>query len=347
MTRPRSAADGVLTATINDVAARAGVSKRTVSRVMNQQPNITADTRDRVLQAIERLGYRPNPAARRLASGKSHLVGLFHSASSPPDAALVDQVNLAMAAERYRVLICSCDHRSPNAAEEIASLARVVPIDGAILCAPLSEQLAFGPAFHAQKIPCVRIGAIAGVNSIAADDREAARQMTQYLASLGHLRIAFVCGTREQDSMQQRRLGFLDGMKIRNLPVDADLVVQGADSFDAALQCGRGLLRDARRRPSAIFASSDTMAAGILMAAHEQGIQVPEKLSVAGFGDEVIARQVWPPLTSVRPPTRALAARAAAVLCELLQGIEPERDLAPVFSADIVVRTSTGVPHPA
>jgi LacI family transcriptional regulator len=344
MTRPRSAIHGFLTATINDVAARAGVSKRTVSRVMNEQPNITADTRDRVLKAIERLGYRPNPAARRLASGKSHLIGLFHSVCTPPDAALVEQVTLAMAAERYRVLVCSGDCSSPNAAEEIASLARVVPIDGAILCAPLSEQLAFSPEFHARNIPYVRIGPSTGLHSISSDDREAARQMTRYLASLGHARIGFVCGPREQDSMQQRRQGFLDGLQIAGLPNDRGLMLQGVDTFDSGVECGRRLLSDAARRPTAIFASTDAMAAGVLRAAHEIGIAVPAGLSVAGFGDLPIASQVWPALTTVRPPIRALAGRAAAVLLELLRGSSADGSHWPVLTAEIILRDSTGAP---
>ena len=342
MTRPRSATHGFLTATINDVAARAGVSKRTVSRVMNEQPNITADTRDRVLKAIERLGYRPNPAARRLASGKSHLIGLFHSVCTPPDAELVEQVAFAMASERYRLLVCSSEYRSPRAAEELATLARVVPIDGAILCAPLSEQLTFGPAFHAQHIPCVRIGATTGLHSISSDDREAARQMTRYLASLGHRRIGFVCGPKDQDSMQQRRQGFLDGMQIAGLPLDPGIILQGIDTFESGVECGRRLLSDAAQRPTAIFASTDAMAAGVLKVAHEVGIAVPAALSVAGFGDQPIASQVWPALTTVRPPIRALAVRAAAVLLELLQGASAGGGDSQTFSAEIVLRHSTG-----
>lgn len=344
MTRPRTAIHGFLTATINDVAARAGVSKRTVSRVMNEQPNITADTRDRVLKAIERLGFRPNPAARRLASGKSHLIGLFHAAGTPPDAALVEQVTLAMAGERYRVLVCSSDCSSPNAAEEIASLARVVPIDGAILCAPLSEQLAFGAEFHARNVPCVRIGPTFGLHSISSDDREAARQMTRYLASLGHARIGFVCGPKEQDSMQQRREGFLDGLQIAGLPVDRGLMLQGVDTFDSGVECGRRLLGDAAQRPTAIFASTDAMAAGVLRAAHEIGVAVPAALSVAGFGDQPIASQLWPALTTVRPPIRALGDRAAAVLLDLLHGASAEGSQWPVLSAEIILRDSTGTP---
>jgi len=342
MTRPRSATHGFLTATINDVAARAGVSKRTVSRVMNEQPNITADTRDRVLKAIERLGYRPNPAARRLASGKSHLIGLFHSVCTPPDAELVEQVAFAMASERYRLLVCSSEYRSPRAAEELATLARVVPIDGAILCAPLSEQLMFGPAFHAQHIPCVRIGSTTGLHSISSDDREAARQMTRYLASLGHRRIGFVCGPKEQDSMQQRRQGFLDGMQIAGLPLDPGIILQGMDTFESGVECGRRLLSDAAQPPTAIFASTDAMAAGVLKVAHEVGIAVPAALSVAGFGDQPIASQVWPALTTVRAPIRALAVRAAAVLLELLQGASAGGGDSPAFSAEIVLRHSTG-----
>ena len=342
MTRPRISTDGFQTATIKDVAARAGVSKRTVSRVMNEQPHITADTRDRVLQAIERLGYRPNPAARRLASGKSHLIGLFHSVCTPPDAELVEQVALAMAGERYRLLVCSSEHRAPNAAEEFAALARVVPIDGAILCAPLSEQLTFGPAFRAQQIPCVRIGPTTGMHSISSDDRGAARQMTRYLASLGHERIGFVCGPEEHDSVQQRRQGFLDGMQSAGLPIDAGNILSGADTFDAGVQCGRRLLSDAAQRPTAIFAATDTMAAGVLRAAHEIGIAVPAALSVAGFGDQPIASQAWPALTTMRPPVRALAVRAAAMLLELLQGASADISQSPVLAAEIVLRDSTG-----
>ena len=342
MTRPRIATDGLFTATINDVAARAGVSKRTVSRVMNEEPNITADTRARVLKVVERLGYRPNPAARRLASGKSHLVGLFHSVCTPPEPALVEQVAFAMASERYRVLVCSSEHRSPNAAEELASLARVVPIDGAIICAPLSEQLNLAPAFHAQKIPCVRIGSGTGLNSVSSDDREAARQMTRYLASLGHKRIGFVSGPETHDSMQQRRRGFLDGLQVAGLTVDTSLILQGVDTFDSGVDCGRRLMRDAARRPTAIFASTDAMATGILRAAHEMGIAVPAALSVAGFGDQPVASQLWPALTTVRPPIRALAERAAALMLELLRGPSADQSQWLTPSAAIILRASTG-----
>ena len=347
MTRPRSATGGLFTATINDVAARAGVSKRTVSRVMNDEPNITADTRDRVLQVVERLGYRPNPAARRLASGKSHLIGLFHAVCAPPDAGMVEQLTYAMASVRYRVLICSNEHRAPNAAEELAAVARIVPIDGAILCTPLSEQVKFGAAFHAQRIPCVRVGSSAGTHGVSSDDREAARQMTRYLVSLGHRRIGFVSGRQDQDCMQQRRQGYLDGLQDAGLTLEPRAFLQGADTFESGVDCGRQMLRDADRRPTAIFASSDTMAAGVLLAAHEKGIAIPGALSVAGFGDEAIARQVWPPLTSVRPPARALADRAAAMLFDLMHGAEPASDSGPLLSGDIVFRHSAGAPASA
>ncbi len=344
MTRPRSATGGVFTATINDVAARAGVSKRTVSRVMNDEPNITADTRDRVLRVVERLGYRPNPAARRLASGKSHLIGLFHSVCTPPDAGMVEQLTYALASVRYRLLICSSEHRAPNAAEELAALARLLPIDGAILCAPLSERALCAAAFHSQRVPCVRIGSSAGAHGVSSDDREAARQMTRYLASLGHRRIGFVSGPAEQDGMQQRRQGFLDGLRDAGLALEPGALLEGADTFESGVECARQLLRDADRHPTAVFASSDTLASGVLMAAHEKGIAVPGTLSVSGFGDEAIARQVWPPLTSVRPPTRALADRAAARLFDLLHGAETAANPMPLPPGDIVFRHSVGPP---
>lgn len=343
MTRPRKAPYGLVSATINDVAARAGVSKRTVSRVMNEQPNITADTRERVLEAMERLCYRPNPVARRLASGKSHLIGLFHSAETPPDSALVEQISLELAHARYRVLVCSADCRTPRAAEESALLARAVPIDGAILCAPLSAQPEFGAAFDAQRIPCVRFGA-AGRHGVTSDEREAARQVTQMLTSLGHVRIGFVCGAKEFDSAQQRRQGFLDGMQYSRLSVEPDLILQGADTFESGLECGRRLLRNSALQTTAIIADTDDMAAGILFAAHESGIRVPDALSVIGFGDRPIARQVWPSLSSVRPPTRPMATRAAELLLGLLSGAGAGADHSRVLTAEIIMRSSTGAP---
>ena len=341
MTRPRKAAYGLVTATINDVAARAGVSKRTVSRVMNEQPNITADTRDRVLEAMDRLGYRPNPVARRLASGKSHLIGLFHSSSTPPDAALVEQITLEMVQERYRVLVCSADSRTPRAAEESALLARSVPIDGAILCAPLSGRPEFGAAFDAQRIPCVRLG-VAGTHGVSADDREAARQVTQMLTTLGHVRIGFVCGSKESDSAQQRRLGFLDGMQYARLTVDPELILQGADTFECGLDSGRMLLRKEAQRATAIIADTDDVGAGVLVAAHELGIPVPDALSVIGFGDRPIARQVWPSLSSVRSPARPMATRAASLLLGLLRGAGTDIGDSRSMTAEIIMRNSTG-----
>jgi LacI family transcriptional regulator len=344
MTRPRKAEFGLVTATINDVAARAGVSKRTVSRVMNEEPNITADTRERVMEVVQRLGYRPNPAARRLASGKSQVIGLFHSACTPPDPALVEQVVLELAPHRYRVLVCSSDCRTPGAAEESAALARVIPIDGAILCAPLSEQLAIGAAFHAQRIPCVQLGA-SGRHGVSADDREAARQVTRFLTSLGHVRIAFIGGPKDSDSSQQRRRGFLEGLEYAGLAADPALMLQGAGTFESGLECGRRWLSAAAPRATAIVADTDDMAAGVLVAAHESGVPVPDALSVIGFGDRPIARQVWPSLSSVRPPARSLATRAASLLLELLNGVGPEGDSSASLSAEIVMRNSTGVPR--
>ena len=332
MTRPRSSTSGLLAATINDVAARAGVSKRTVTRVMNDEPYVTAHTRGRVLSAVERLGYRPDPAARRLASGKSQIIGLFHSSGIAPDAALIQTVALAVARARYRLLVCSGDDRTASTPEEVEFLVRDLPIDGAIVWPPLSERSAFSQGFQRQGIPCVRIGSAA--------DGDASRQMTRYLLSLGHRRIGFVCGPASHDSVQQRLHGFRDAMDAAR--ADAPIVVYEEDTFDAGARCARQLLIDINRRPSAIFASSDVMAAGVLMTAHELGLDVPGRLSVAGFGDQPISRQVWPTLTTIRLPMGALAERAAATLLDLLRSAEREMVGEPELVAELVPRSSTG-----
>lgn len=340
MTRARALGLGV--ATINDVAARAGVSKRTVSRVMNDLPNITPDTRARVMHAAQRLGYRPNPAARRLASGRSQLVALFHSVHDLPDASFVETLSAVLAESRYRLVVCSFDHHAPNAPAEAASLARHMALDGAFVCAPLAEHVALELEFYGQEFPYVLVGPTLAQHRVATSDRAGAREMTRYLLSLGHERIAFICGPPDRDTQRQRRQGFFDGFNGGDVGLDRARLVQGADTFESGLACGRRLLGGSDPRPSAIFASSDAVAAGVLVAAHEVGIAVPTHLSVAGFGDQPLARQVWPALTTVRLPMLECAARAATLLLGILgdNAVQAEPDEP---APGIIVRGSTSM----
>lgn len=308
---------------IGTVAAAARVSIKTVSRVINNSDRVTAATREHVMGVIRRLGYSPSPNARRLAGHRSLLVGLpFDN----PYASYVTEVQsgslASFRAANYQVVMHACDSQAPALAEDIRLFVHSVRVDGVILTPPLSDAVAVIEALEADETPFVCIAPASRSDpsrSVFANDREACAAMTQHLAGLGHRRIGFIVGHARHAGTTQRYMGFCDGLRASGLGLNADLVVQGDGTFESAIECTRRLLRPrSGLRPTAIFASSDAMAAGALRAAHEKNIAVPEKLSIAGFGDEPLASQVWPRLSTIRQPLHGLARQAAALLMSQL-----------------------------
>ena len=169
--------------------------------------------------------------------------------------------------------------------------------------------------------------------------------MTEHLAALGHSRIGFIIGNPDHAAVADRYKGFLDGLKNCGLDLDKKLIAQGYNSHASGMQCARKLLQvpDAQR-PTAIFASNDEMAAGVLAVAHSLGLGVPDDLSVAGFDDMPLASQVWPALTTIRQPISAMSAKAAGLLLQQLRG-EPEDKTAHVLESSVTFRQSTGPAH--
>jgi LacI family transcriptional regulator len=175
------------------------------------------------------------------------------------------------------------------------------------------------------------------------DDEGAAREMTEYLIALGHRRIGFIIGHPEHYASGRRLQGYKAALRAHRLSYDAECVKQGYFVFDSGMECGRQLLM-MPQRPTAIFASNDDMAAGVLMAAHEMGIGVPSELSVTGFDDTYIARTIWPRLTTVHQPSYDLAYQATDLL---LQMLKTRRAPGPVrLPHQLVCRESAG-PAPA
>ncbi|MBB6095435.1 LacI family transcriptional regulator [Povalibacter uvarum] len=332
---------------IGTVAAEARVSIKTVSRVINNSDRVTAATREHVMGVIRRLGYSPSPNARRLAGHRSLLVGLpFDN----PYASYVTDVQsgslASFRAANYQVVMHACDSQSPVLADELRLFVHSVRVDGVLLTPPLSDSAAVIEMLDRDEIPFVRI-APSGRNdptrSVFAGDRESAAAMTRDLATLGHRRIAFVIGHERDAGTAQRYMGYCDGLRLSKLSLDARWVVEGDGSFEAGIASGRKLLRMRKAdRPTAIFASTDLMAAGVLHAAHELGVAVPTALSVAGFGDEPLASQVWPRLTTIRQPLQGLAQQAAAMLMAQLRRDSVPAPAVPVQSS-LVIRQSTAV----
>jgi LacI family transcriptional regulator len=337
-------------ATIDDVAALAGVSIKTVSRVVNQEPNVRESTRDRVLAAIAELNYRPNLSARNLASQRSYLIGLIYddpSAYEIPSAGYVIRMQLgALRACRtadYELLIHPCNYRHPDIGRELEALIEHARPVGIVLAAPLSNMPKIVRAIEATGTPFVRLSP--GTESrkqyaVATNDREISAEMTQYLASLGHRRIAFIKGHASHRAVGNRYLGYLDGLKEAGLKHSEALVEAGDNSFDSGEAAGERLLRR-ERRPTAIFAANDDMAAGVIRAARRLGVGIPGEVSVAGCDDISLARQLCPTLTTIRQPLSAMAERAALRLIGDGQG-DARRVGTEIVPATLQIRESTG-----
>ncbi|MDH4030905.1 MAG: LacI family DNA-binding transcriptional regulator [Chromatiales bacterium] len=337
-------------ATIDDVAELAGVSIKTVSRVVNQEPNVRDSTRARVEKAIAKLNYRPNRSARNLASQRSHLIALIYddpSAYEIPSAGYVIRMQLgvlrACRSADYELLIHPCNYRAKRIGGELQALIEHARPIGIILAAPLSNMPRIVSVIEATGTPFVRLSpGKRGGNQyiVATNDREISAQMTRYLASLGHKRIAFIKGHPSHKAVANRYLGYLDGLNQSGLSFSERLVGDGENSFESGEVTGNRLLR-LKRRPTAIFAANDDMAAGVIRAADLLGVKIPDEVSVAGCDDIALARQLCPTLTTIRQPLATMAERAALLLIDVAQKTIPGQ-LPEVVPATLQIRESTG-----
>ena len=307
--------------TIDDVAALAGVSIKTVSRVLNDEPSVRPDTRRRVQEAMAALNYQPSLPARSLAGRRSSLLGLVYENPSANYVFAVQSGAIARCREsRLRLFIQSCNGESERVDEVLAMVAQT-HVDGLVLTAPLSADGELIEALRLRDLPFVLIAPAApveGVPAVMMDDRAAAREMTDYLTGLGHRRVGFIAGHPGHPSSRLREQGWREALAANAL--DADAIEQGFNTAASGCEAAHRLL--ARPEPpTAIFASNDDMAAGVLVAAHERGIHVPADLSVAGFDDTELAGIVWPTLTTVHQPVYEMAYRATDLLIDRIKGV--------------------------
>lgn len=336
--------------TIFDVASLAGVSIKTVSRVVNGEPNVSAGTTERVEKAVKELNYRPDRSARSLASHRSNLIALIYDDPSVyeiPSAGYV--IRLQQGALRAcrktncELLIHPCNYQDEHVGTELKTLIETVRPDGVILAAPLSNMRNILRAISVTGTPFVRVSPGKKVFkefTVSMNDRESSAEMTRYLASLGHKRIAFVTGHPKHDAVQIRFAGYQDGLRESGLKFSERLVEAGDNSIRSGEACAEKLLAR-KQRPTAIFAANDDMAAGVIRVADRLGIDVPRELSVAGCDDVALAQQIYPALTTLRQPLAAMAERAAMALIDHSRVATPLRG-ADTFAAKLLVRESTG-----
>lgn len=334
--------------TIEDVARLAGVSAMTVSRVINNGRNVREGTRTKVLEAVERLRYSPNTAARNLAAGEATHIGLLYS---NPSAAYLSQflVGALDCARRAGVhlVIEACESEGEAEQGEVARRFATADVEGVILPPPLSESVPILTELALAETPVVTVAMgklYKNSLNVRIDDFKAAAEMTNYLISLGHRRIGLVKGHPRQIASAERERGFLAAVEAAQLRSEDVLVEQGYFTFRSGLDAGERLL-DRSPRPTAIFAGNDDMAAAVVSVAHRRGLDVPGDLSVVGFDDTAPATTVWPELTTIRQPVSAMA---EAALDMLLADLRSRRRGSPPVSAErvleheLIIRESSG-----
>ena len=342
------------TATLEDVAKRANVSIKTVSRVVNNEPNVRESTRQRVTAAIDALNYRPHKSARNLKSRRSHLIGLIYDDPGQyniPSAGYVINIQegvLAVCkANNYDLLIHPCSYRNPDIVAELHALIENSRLDGIVLAPPLSGMSKIINAIRKTGTPLVGISPgekKARQLAVHTDDREVCAAMTGYLASLGHKRIGYIDGHPDHKAVASRILGYQDGLEANGLKLHKRLICHGDNSIRSGERCAEILL-DRKDPPTAIFACNDDMAAGVMRVAHQRGIRVPEELSVAGFDDISLAQQIYPSLTTIKQPLEEMAKQAADMLISGF-GSQSAKTAPQLVPSEIIVRESTGPAPP-
>lgn len=335
--------------TIHDVAAKAGVSLMSVSRVLNNTAHVSTEIRTRVKRAVRELNYVPNFAARRLAERQqSHNIAFLFD--TPNAAVLGEMVSTGFA----QALSCGAElvfiKITPDREEARirASLANL-GVEGVILSPPLCDQAGLRKALSGAGIRIVAIGSDdkdLPHSTIGIDDNRAAFRLTRHLLELGHRRIGFIGGPQRHRSSARRRSGYEAALFAYGLAPDPSLQWEADYTYSSALAAaGQALSREPR--PTAIFAANDDMAAAVMSVASMRNIEVPGSLSVCGFDDSEIALMVSPQLTTVSQPVGAMAQWAVGQLVDELSAIrrgeEPEVCKV-VLHHTIVHRESDGPP---
>ena len=304
-------------ANIRDVALHAGVAVKTVSRVLNGHPYVSAETRERVEQAVRELKFVPSIAARILSGSKSNQIALIYDNHSPY---YTFQIQMGCwdrcHREGIRLLAQPVDVADPRVGDEVRGLVSETHVDGIVLSSPVTDCEPVLRALDAMDIPYVRISPgtnHAATSSVFMDEAVAADDMTTHLINVGHRRIGFIKGHPNHMASDERLFGYRRALDRAGIAYEPSLVCDGEFDFESGVRAAN-LLLDLANRPTAIFASNDDMAAGVLAVAHDRGIDLPAALSVAGFDDTTLARTVWPPLTTIHQPMAELARTATDIL---------------------------------
>jgi LacI family transcriptional regulator len=332
--------------TISHIAEDAGVSAMTVSNVLNGKPGASEETRRRVHEAAERLGYRPNIAARNLKGGRSGLIGVMTlDLTNQYGLEIVRGIADELAAAERELLINATYQDAIRERERVDFLARGL-VDGVLMVAPVLEDETIDVLLRAG-LPCVVVDPRrqdVRLPRVTVDNYQGVRRGTQHLIDQGHRRIAYIQGEDDLESTHQRYEGYADSLRLAGIEVDERLVASCDFSYRCGFRTAAGLIADFA--PTALVAGADLMALGAVDAARAHGLEVPGQFSVVGFDDLPQAAQSFPGLTTVRQPLHDMGQAAARALISLIDG-QPLVSEHIRLSTTLVVRGTTAAPTPA
>jgi LacI family transcriptional regulator len=333
--------------TINDIARLANVSKKTVSRVINESPFVRNETRSRIEAIIRSTGFSPDPQARGLAFRRSYLIGLVYDNPNAPYVINVQEGALgALRRVGYELVVHPCDRNGPGFLPDIKQLVSRQKLDGVLLLPPVSENQELAELLRKIECPYIRILSAAlddPLNLVQSMDRQSAAEVAEHLAKLGHTRIAMIIGPPTYRSSHERLAGFSNALADRGLTLAPDYVAEGAYTFESGAACAE-LLLSRTPRPTAIFAGNDETAAGVYRTAYLRGLKIPNDLTVIGFDDSPLASRLCPSLTTMRQPIRDMGRLAAEKLIAKISKTEGPPLAATTVFPHLVVRESSGRP---
>jgi LacI family transcriptional regulator len=328
---------------ITDVARRAGVSRKSVSRVINREEYVSEALKKKVEKAIAQLNYAPDRQARSLRTGKSfHIAFVYQTPSSYYVISLVEGIQSCCRERGYQLVLHETTAKGSRLVLSVLEFVERERLDGLLMMPPFTDNEHLLAALDDASITYGRIAP--GVErrnglDVFTTDRSAGAEMAEHLLSLGHRHIAFISGDPDHLAMTRRLDGVRDALRDWNGEAARLSVHQGFSTFDSGVRAAKDLL-SLDPRPTAIFAANDDMAAGVIYEAQELGLRVPRDLSIAGFDDTLLASRIWPGLTTVRQPTRDMGFAAARLLIDRVTGRKPEAG-APL-PTELVPRRSTG-----
>lgn len=327
--------------TIIDVAQEAGVSYATVSRVLNNDPHVRPETRERVIHSIAHLGYTVNQQARNLAGGHSRVVGLL-----VPDLGtgyigeIIRGVDEALAAAQYDLMLYTTHRRKTKESAYVTSLTQGMT-DGLLLVLPRDPE-EYLVSLRKRHFPYVLVDhqGIGDVESaVGATNWQGGYDATRYLLELGHYRIGFITGTMDLGCSRDRLAGYRAALNECHVPIDAALIREGDFNQPTGYQAARDLF-DLPDPPTAIFASNDVMAFGVMEAVRDRGLRIPEDVSIVGFDNIPQAEHVRPQLSTIEQPLADMGREATRRLLELIDN--PDLPLTRIeLPTKLVVRAST------